>query len=468
LSAGNENKILVAARITATKTVPSQKAPGWRGNSLAICDTKHVAQTDPGRQQPTAIAVLGLGYVGCVTAACLAELGYSVIGIDTDEHKVRSVMAGNAPFFEPGLEELIVSNVNRRRLTATTRIQEALPGASLCFVCVGTPSAASHDVSLESLRRVCCQIAGTPRTAPLTVVIRSTVFPGTCAGLSQEILRPGPMLSIAFNPEFLREGNAVDDFMRPPLIVVGGEDPEPVERVARLYAPLGVEISRVSLRTAEMLKYACNAFHSLKIAFANEMGTLCERLAIDASQVMGTLAKDTKLNLSPAYLRPGFAFGGSCLPKDMRALGHHASRLGLKLPLLESVLPSNSAHLRRAMDAVAELPAQRIGIFGLAYKENTDDLRESPVVLLLDHLLGLGRELRVYDPRIQLDRIYGSNRNFLLSSLPPIGSRLDHTLDELTSWADHLVLTQRPSADDAAKLAATGLPVLDLTGTWPS
>jgi GDP-mannose 6-dehydrogenase len=227
-------------------------------------------------------------------------------------------------------------------------------------------------------------------------------------------------------------------------------------------------MNRVSLRAAEMLKYACNAFHSLKIAFANEMGALCERLEVPAPQVMATLAKDTKLNLSAAYLNPGFAFGGSCLPKDLRALAYHASRLELKLPLLQSVLPSNSAHLRRAMLAVAALPAQRIGVFGLAYKENTDDLRESPVVLLLEHLLGKGRELRVFDPRIQLDRIYGSNRNFLLASIPHIGNRLDRTLQDLLAWADHVVLTQRPAADDTAKLAGSGLPILDLTGTWHS
>jgi GDP-mannose 6-dehydrogenase len=276
------------------------------------------------------------------------------------------------------------------------------------------------------------------------------------------------MLSLAFNPEFLREGNAIDDFLRPPLVVVGGDDADAVEQVAAAYAPLGVDISRVSLATAEMVKYACNAFHSLKIAFANEMGALCQRLQIDAPEVMATLAKDTKLNLSPAYLRPGFAFGGSCLPKDLRALGHHASRVDLSLPLIQSVLPSNSAHLCRAIEAVANLAAQRIGVFGLAYKENTDDLRESPVVLLLEHLLGLGRDVRVHDPRIQLDRIYGSNRNFLLSSLPHIGSRIDGTLRELTGWADHIVLTQRPAPDDAAQLTASGLPILDLTGTWRS
>lgn len=442
------------------------RAPA-RGVASAICDTKHVNLNDCGAQEPAAIAVLGLGYVGCVTAACLAELGHRVIGVDTDEHKVQSVMAGSAPFFEPGLEELIAVNVRRERLSATTRIQEALPCASLCFVCVGTPSAANHDVCLDSLRRVCCQIAVTPRTTPLTVAIRSTVFPGTCTSLAQEILRPGPMLTVVFNPEFLREGNAVEDFMHPALIVVGGDDPGAVEQVARVYASLGA-VSRVSLGAAEMLKYACNAFHSLKIAFANEIGTLCERLDVPAAQVMSTLAQDTKLNLSAAYLRPGFAFGGSCLPKDLRALAYRAARLDLNLPLLESVLPSNSEHLRRAMQAVAELPAERLGVFGLAYKENTDDLRESPVVLLLENLLENGRELRVFDPRIQLDRIYGSNRNFLLSALPHIGSRVDRTLEDLLAWADHIVLTHRPAAEDAARLAHSRLPVLDLTGTWPS
>jgi GDP-mannose 6-dehydrogenase len=427
-----------------------------------------VNQNDLGAEQPAGIAVLGLGYVGCVTAACLAELGQRVIGVDTDEHKVRSVTAGAAPFFEPGLEALLAANVARGRLTATTRIQEALPSASFCFICVGTPSASNRDVCLEALRRVCCQIVATPRINGLTVVIRSTVFPGTCESLAREILRPGPMLSVVFNPEFLREGNAVDDFMHPPLVVVGGIEGDSVEGVAKLYEPLGVTVSRVSLRAAEMLKYACNAFHSLKIAFANEMGSLCGRLDIDAREVMETLAKDTKLNVSAAYLNPGFAFGGSCLPKDLRALAHHAERLELNLPLLESVLPSNSAHLRRAIDAVAALPAERIGVFGLAYKENTDDMRESPVVVLLEHLLATGRELRVYDPQIQLERIYGSNRDFLLSSIPPIGSRLERTLQDLLAWADYIVLAQRPGTDDAPALSKSGLPILDLTGTWRS
>jgi GDP-mannose 6-dehydrogenase len=428
-----------------------------------------VAQNDRGTQEPTAIAVLGLGYVGCVTAACLAELGHRIIGVDTDDHKVRSVLAGQAPFFEPGLEPLIARNVAKGLLTATTEIRVALPGSAYCFVCVGTPSATNHDVALDALRRVCCQIAGTARTAPLTVVIRSTVFPGTCANLMREILRPGPMLSLVFHPEFLREGNAVDDFMHPPLAVIGGDDPAAVDRVARLYEPWAIEIQRVSLGAAEMLKYACNAFHSLKIAFANEMGTLCERLGIPIAQVMTAFAKDTKLNLSAAYLRPGFAFGGSCLPKDLRALGYHASRLDLALPLLESVLPSNTEHLRRAVEAVAALRGKRIGVFGLAYKENTDDLRESPVVVLLERLREKELEVRVFDPRIQLDRIYGSNRDFLLASLPHIRNRLDRTLSALLAWADHLVLTQRPAAHEAEQVARSGLPILDLTGTtWPS
>ena len=418
--------------------------------------------------EPVSIAVLGLGYVGCVTAACLAELGHRVTGIDTDAHKVDAVLRGSAPFFEPGLEELIAANVARGRLSASTRIESALSGCPVCFVCVGTPSAANQDVCLEALRRVCCQIAGAPRTGALTVAIRSTVFPGTCAGLCRDILRPGPTLSTVFHPEFLREGNAVDDFMRPPLAVVGGDDPAAVERVARLYAPLGIAVERVSLEAAEMLKYACNAFHSLKIAFANEIGALCGRLDIAPAQVMSALARDTKLNLSAAYLRPGFAFGGSCLPKDLRALGYHARRLGLPLPLLESVLGSNAEHLRRAVERVAALPG-RIGIYGLAYKENTDDLRESPVVGLLEQLLERGREVRVYDPRIQLDRIYGSNREFLLASLPAIGSRVDATLGDLLRWADRVVLTQRPGEAEAAEMARSGIPMVDLTGTaWPS
>jgi GDP-mannose 6-dehydrogenase len=412
------------------------------------------------------IVVLGLGYVGCVTAACLAELGNRVIGVDLDEYKVRTVMAGHAPFFEPGLEEIISSNVGIGRLTATTNILEALPHAEFCFICVGTPSAQNNDVVLDYLKRVCCRIAATlaERTTPLTVIIRSTIFPGSCEEVVYKILPPVTSLRVVVNPEFLREGSAVADFMEPSLIVVGSDDPQALDSVAGLYAPLRTQVCRVSLRAAEMIKYACNAFHAVKIAFSNEMGALSERLGISAAEVMNTVCEDRKLNIATAYLRPGFAFGGSCLPKDLRALSYRASRLDVKLPLLDSVLGSNEEHLRRAVETVDLLPARRIGIYGLAFKENTDDLRESPVLLLLQELAQREKEVKVFDPHIQLERIYGSNRNFALSKIPDLDKLLQRNLQELLTWADYVVLTQRPSAEDAAAIMQSGTPALDLGG----
>jgi len=260
----------------------------------------------------------------------------------------------------------------------------------------------------------------------------------------------------------------VKDFLEPSLLVVGGTQPDAMTRAADLYATLPVEPCLVSLRTAELIKYACNAYHAVKIAFANEVGTLASHLAIDGAEVMDTLCRDTQLNISPAYLKPGFAFGGSCLPKDLRALVYRASRLDLKLPLLEAVLPSNERHLERAFQTLMELPASRLGFFGLAFKENTDDLRESPVVALLEQLIGKGRSVRVFDPQILPDRIYGSNQRYLLTAIPHIGKLFDSSLETMLAWADQVVIAQKPSPECARQIAASGLPVLDLVRTIPA
>jgi len=270
-------------------------------------------------------------------------------------------------------------------------------------------------------------------------------------------------VSVVSNPEFLREGCAVKDFIEPSLIVIGGHDAEAKKTVANLYAGLGAEPCLVSLGTAEMIKFACNAFHAVKISFANEIGTLAQSLGIPADEVMQTLCRDEKLNVSPAYLSPGFAFGGSCLPKDLRALVYRAARNDLQLPLLESVLPSNRQHLDRAVQTILDLPSGRIGVYGLSFKENTDDLRESPVVSLIETLLGKGRQVRIYDPHIQLDSIYGSNRNFLLSAIPHISQLLGKSLAELLQWAEYLVITQKPGVEANARIAAAGVPVIDVT-----
>ncbi len=406
------------------------------------------------------VAVLGLGYVGCVTAACLAKLGHRVIGVDRDSFKVNTVLAGKAPFYEPGLEELVRETVEAGLLSATQSLELGIADADVALICVGTPSEANGNLGLSQLTRVAEEIAALlpGRNKNLVVTLRSTVFPGTCEDLLMKIVGP----RVVSNPEFLREGTAVRDFMEPSLLVVGGTDPEAVQMVADLYEGLRVQACHVTLRTAEMIKYACNCFHALKIGFANEMGALCDALDISGHEVMQTLCEDHKLNISSAYLRPGFAFGGSCLPKDLRALNYRASRLDLKLPLLENVLPSNERHLQRSIQAALALPATRIGIFGLAFKENTDDLRESPVVTMIEHLMGKGRELRIYDPHIQMDQIYGTNRNFVLNAIPHIGRLMDSTVEEMLSKSDHIVLAQKPTPDMMMKIQASNLPVLDV------
>jgi GDP-mannose 6-dehydrogenase len=418
------------------------------------------------------IAVIGLGYVGSVTAACLSSLGHSVAGVDRDLGKVRSIQEGRAPFFEPELDALIAANVAEGRLSATESMEEALAGAAICLVCVGTPSERGGNIGLDQLRHVAAEIAGCLRagagSARMILAIRSTVFPGTCEDVIAPLFEGVEGVRIVSNPEFLREGVAVKDFREPALIVVGGNDREATENVAAIYEPLGIPASLVSLRTAEMIKYACNCFHAVKISFANEIGAICAPLGIDAGEVMATFCQDTRLNISTAYLKPGFAFGGSCLPKDLRALAYRASRLDLKLPLLESTLPSNSEHLRRAIDKVLHLPFERIGILGLAFKENTDDLRESPVVSLLEHLIGKGRNIRVFDPHIRVEEIYGSNRSFILNAIPHISRLMESSVAGLLEWSEVVVVTQKPSAELATALSNSGRPILDLSIANPA
>jgi len=300
---------------------------------------------------PSNIAIFGMGYVGCVTAACFTSLGHTVVGVDRDQHKINDVAAGRAPFYEPGLQELVSKGVESGLLTATQSTADALKNADVALICVGTPSERNGNLGLDQLRRVVEEIAEhlTGRTKPLVLAVRSTVFPGTCEEVVIPRLAGVSGVNVVSNPEFLREGAAVKDFLEPSLVVVGGYDKTSVEAVAGLYAPLPGKPCLVSLRTAEMIKYACNAFHAVKIAFANEIGALAEKMDVDGLEVMNTLCTDVRLNASAAYLKPGFAFGGSCLPKDLRALTYRAKRLDLELPLLTNTLSSNDAQLKRAI-----------------------------------------------------------------------------------------------------------------------
>ena len=416
------------------------------------------------------IVVFGLGYVGCVTAACLAKLGFRVTGVDKDAYKVQNVLAGKAPFYEPGLDPILREAVELGLLTATGDAAAALWDADIALLCVGTPSARNGNLSTEYLESVSFEIRAAraqqdevARAKRLIVAVRSTVFPGTCQDVVAAALGPESNAAVVANPEFLREGTAVKDFIEPSLVVVGGDDATAVRTVASLYDSLGFPPCEVQLRTAEAIKYACNAFHAVKISFANEMGSLCAALGVPADEVMETLCKDEKLNMSKVYLRPGFAFGGSCLPKDLRALVYRAGTLDLSLPMLQAVLPSNERHLSRAIQAALDSKAERIGIFGLAFKENTDDLRESPVVTLIEQLYGKGRKLFVFDPHIRIDEIYGSNRNFVFAAVPHIGRLTCATLDEMLADSEMIILTQKPPAEAAERLRASGLPLLDLT-----
>ena len=426
---------------------------------------KPAADANEGCQEKPSISVFGLGYVGCVTAACFAELGHQVVGVDVDARKVRAVEQGEAPFYEPGLESLVRSNLYSGRLSATTCTVDALRDTDFAFVCVGTPSASNGNLNLDPLRRVAADIAANlpQRTRPLVIVVRSTVFPGTCDEVVAPVSQYGPEVTVVANPEFLREGTAVKDFMQPSLVVVGSHDPSAARRVASLYASLPVEVSVVALRTAELIKYACNAFHALKITFANEIGTIAESLGLEGDEVLETICRDTKLNISPAYLKPGFAFGGSCLPKDLRALNYRARQLDLELPLLNSVLPSNEAHIERAFRCILETGYRKIGVYGLAFKPNTDDLRESPGVALIERLIGKGRDVRIYDPHVQLESIYGSNQTFLLNALPHIERCMEKNLQSILDWAELIVIAQQPTAAVRKTIAGQSVPAIDVT-----
>lgn len=411
------------------------------------------------------VAIVGLGYVGSVSAACLADLGRTVVGVDLDPYKVKCLNEGRAPFHEPELDELIARHTSAGRLRATTSLSEGLAGASIALICVGTPSAENGNLSFEQLHRVAEQIAAhlETRETPLIVAIRSTVWPGTCENLYENFFGRSPKVQVVSHPEFLREGTAVRDFYDPSLIVVGGDNAEAVEAVARLYEKLEAKAALVSLRTAEAIKYSCNAFHALKIAFANEIAAVCDALDVPGEEVMSTLVLDTRLNISKAYLRPGFAFGGSCLPKDLRALTYSAARLDVDLPVLNHVLASNHAHLDRAIRRVLKQHGKKIAVYGLSFKEDTDDVRESPVVLMLEQLIGKGCDLSVFDPYIKLEEIYGANQRYLLNTVPHIGRLMRPSFPEWLQEAEVIVITQKLRPEHAEAVRGSGKEIIDVT-----
>lgn len=394
------------------------------------------------------ISVLGLGYVGSVSAACLASQGHQVIGVDISAAKVDLINQGRAPVVEERIGDLTAEVVSSGALVATTDLAEAVASSEISLVCVGTPSAPNGSMSTAYLERVTEQIGAVlaERSEWHTVVFRSTMLPGTCTRLLIPILEAasgktaGVEFGVAFNPEFLREGSSVRDFFDPPKTVIGEHDATSADLLAAIYAELPGEVFRVPIAVAEMVKYTDNAFHGLKIAFANELGAISRALGVDSHQVMEIFLADTKLNVSPAYLRPGFAFGGSCLPKDLRGLTYAARHADVTVPLLSQVLPSNEEHLKRAFELVTSSGRRRIGLLGLSFKPGTDDLRESPLVELAERLLGKGYDLRIYDENVALSRLVGANREYIDRRLPHLGDLLSHSVDDVIAHAEICVV----------------------------
>lgn len=406
------------------------------------------------------VSVFGLGYVGCVTAACLAKAGHRVVGVDVNAEKAAMVNAGQSPIVEPGLPELLAEVVNDGRLRATVSGEEAVGQTDLSLICVGTPGRGNGQLNGDAIERVGREIGAAlrGRREPYAVVLRSTVLPGTTEGLLVPALHAGAGpehaidARVAMNPEFIREGSALRDFARPPLTLVGCDDPKTAFLLRGLYLGVEAPFVHTAMRTAEFVKYASNAFHALKICFANEIGDLCAAFGIDAQDAMRIFAMDRKLNISEAYLRPGFAFGGSCLPKDLRALLYAARVADLSPPLLSSILPSNERQIRRAVEAVLETRKRRVGVVGLSFKPGTDDLRESPMVALVEALIGKGCDVRILDRNVSVARLVGANRRYIEEEIPHIASLMCEDAQTLLKHAEVLVIGS--ADDDAAPLEA--------------
>ncbi len=394
------------------------------------------------------ISIFGLGYVGTVSAGCLAHEGHEVIGVDPVQTKVDLVNQGRTPIIEAEIGEIIAAVSQAGRLRATAKPEEAVRATDLSIVCVGTPSQPNGNLDLRYIRQICEQIGAALKDKPArhTVVIRSTILPGTMRGIVIPILeetsgkKAGVGFGVCNNPEFLREGTAVKDFNAPPKTVIGELDKASGDLLAGIYQKLDAPLIRTDLETAEMVKYVDNSWHAVKIGFANEIGNLCKSLDIDAHKVMNIFCQDKKLNISPAYLLPGFAFGGSCLPKDLRALSYKAKSRDLELPILASVLPSNRLQVNRGLQMILDKGNRKIGILGLSFKAGTDDLRESPLIEVVEGLLGKGYDLRAYDKSVRIAGLVGANRDFILNRIPHISKLMVETIDDVLQHAETIVI----------------------------
>lgn len=397
------------------------------------------------------ISIFGIGYVGCVSAACFAHAGHDVIGVDVNPTKVDIINSGKSPIVEPQMNELIHDVVKSGKLRATTDSLEAVKASDISLVCVGTPSKSNGSLDLGHVARVCEEIGAALATKDThhTVVIRSTMLPGSIESVAQPALektsrkKAGKDFGVCVNPEFLREGTSVKDFYAPPFTLIGADDAQTASTISELYSNIDAPVFNTTIKTAEMVKYVCNCFHALKVSFANEIGNICKALELDSHEVMKVFCADTKLNLSPYYLKPGFAFGGSCLPKDLRAISYKAKELDVEVPVLSAITATNKLQVEKALDMVLNTGNKQVGVLGFSFKAGTDDLRESPMVTLIETLLGKGIELVIYDRDVSLARLFGSNKAYIEEEIPHIAKLMRGTIDEVLESANTIVIGNR-------------------------
>jgi GDP-mannose 6-dehydrogenase len=419
------------------------------------------------------ISIFGLGYVGCVTAACLAHDGHSVIGVDVNPDKVNLIIRGKSPLVEPGLEEHIIKTVASGQLSACTDVDEAVKLSDISLICVGTPSNENGSLDLRYVKAVCQQIgqALAHKRAYHVVVVRSTVLPGTVEEQLIPILeqssglKAGQDFGVCMNPEFLREGAAIKDYYTPSFVVIGEIDACSGEMVERIYTKVDAPVFHTTIKNAEMVKYACNAFHALKVTFANEIGQICKAHGMDGREVMKIFVQDQQLNISQAYLQPGFAFGGSCLPKDVRALTYRARQVDAECNVLNAILPSNQKQIALAVRMVERTRLKKVGILGLSFKPDTDDLRESPATVLAETLIGRGYQVSIFDDQVQLSQLIGANKAFIEKELPHIASIMCDTLEELVASVEVVVVTHGGKAfARVTELLTANQVLIDLVG----
>jgi GDP-mannose 6-dehydrogenase len=417
------------------------------------------------------VSVFGLGYVGTVSAGCFAKEGHTVVGVDPVPTKLDLISKGLSPIVEAEIGDIIAEAAKSGKLQVTADPRDGVERTDISIVCVGTPSQTNGNLDLRYIRRICEQIGAAlkNKTTHHTVVIRSTILPGTMHGIVIPVLEEysgkvaGKDFGVCHNPEFLREGSAVRDFNAPPMTVIGELDQTGGAHLAQLYEKLDAPVIRTDLKTAEMIKYVDNSWHALKVGFANEIGNLSKALGVDGHRVMEIFCEDKKLNISPAYLMPGFAFGGSCLPKDLRALTYTAKLHDLDLPILTSVLPSNEIQLNRGLKLIMEKGHRRIGVLGFSFKAGTDDLRESPMIEVIERLLGKGYDLRIYDKNVNIASLVGANRDFILNRVPHISRLMVDRLDAILDHAETIVIGNKdPDFEDVPSRLREGQALVDL------